>query len=220
MQKYSLSKKLSPSVKFIVGIDEAGRGPLAGPVTVGAVVILATENLPNVPKENLVRLKSLLMGARDSKQLSSFVREEWFKKIKKAERDGVLGYSVACVSSKVIDSRGIIFAVNIAIKRILKKLSIAPHQTMVLLDGGIFAPKNFLYQKTIIRGDQTEPVISMASIIAKVTRDRKMIQYSKKYPEFGFEIHKGYGTLCHRKKIKKYGLCEIHRVSFLSRFLA
>jgi ribonuclease HII len=86
---------------------------------------------------------------------------------------------------------------------------------MVILDGSLYAPDYFLYQKTIIRGDQTEPLISLASIAAKVTRDRKMVRLSKKYPQYNFHIHKGYGTPAHRKAIKKFGLSEVHRRSFL-----
>ena len=90
-----------------------------------------------------------------------------------------------------------------------------PKKCLVLLDGGLRAPKRFMYQKTIIRGDEKEYAIALASIMAKVTRDRKMVKLSKKYPLYGFNSHKGYGTKKHYEKIKKCGLCELHRRSFL-----
>lgn len=198
-----MPKKLSKNLKFIVGIDEAGRGPLAGPVSVGAVVI------PFNTKHSLFKI------AKDSKQLSEQKREEIFKKIKEAEKEGTLGFAVSLVSAKIIDEWGIVPAIKIAVKRCLDKLAVPPHETMIILDGSLKAPDYFLYQKTIIRGDQTESLISLASIVAKVTRDRKMVQLSKKYQEFDFHIHKGYGTLAHRKKIKKFGPSEVHRRSFL-----
>ncbi len=200
-----MPKKLPKNLKFLVGIDEAGRGPLAGPVSVGAVVI------PFRGKH------SLLKGPKDSKQISEKVREDWFKKLKTARKEGTLGFSVSLVSAKIIDERGIVFAVKTAVKRCLNKLGVPPHETMVILDGSLYAPDHFLYQETIIRGDQTEPLISLASIVAKVTRDRKMVRFSKLYPEFDFHIHKGYGTLSHRKAIKKHGPSEIHRRSFITR---
>jgi len=192
--------------KFLVGIDEAGRGPLAGPVSVSAVVISM--------KEKEATLKAF-NEAKDSKQMTALSRETLFKKIKERKKEGGLDYSVALVSAKIIDTKGIVFAIRLAIKRILKKLAVPPHQTLVLLDGSLKAPEHFLFQETIIRGDHSEKIISLASVAAKVTRDQKMMQLSKKYPEYGFEIHKGYGTLFHREKIKKYGPSEVHRKSFL-----
>ncbi len=193
----------SSTIKFLVGIDEAGRGPLAGPVSVGAVVV------PYNKKHPLFKI------ARDSKQISEQKREEIFKEIKKAEKAGTLGYAVSLVSAKIIDEKGIVPAVKTGIKRCLKKLSIPPHESMILLDGSLYAPDHFLYQETIIKGDSKVPIISLASIAAKVTRDRKMVRLAKLYPKFDFHIHKGYGTLHHRTLIKKFGPSEIHRRSFL-----
>jgi ribonuclease HII len=199
-------------IRFVVGIDEAGRGPLAGPVAVGAVVV-ATEALTNINGNRSVH--PLFKVAKDSKQLSPPRREEIFKFIQAAKKDGTLDFAVSLVSAKVIDEKGIVFAIRRAIKNCLNKLGVPPHQTLILLDGSLHAPEQFLFQETIIRGDQSEPIIGLASIAAKVTRDQKMLQLAKKYPQFGFEIHKGYGTLFHRKQIKKYGASEIHRKSFL-----
>lgn len=195
--------KTDSQIRFLVGVDEAGRGPLAGPVAVGAVVVSAGKRHP------------LLAGVKDSKMLTPRARREWFGKIRIARKNGTLGYSVSCVGPKIIDDKGIVFAVRLAVSRSLKKLGVPPHRTLVLLDGSLSAPKSFIFQKTIIRGDQTVPIISLASIPAKVVRDGKMIRLSKKYPDFGFEIHKGYGTRSHYKKIRKHGTCEIHRNSFL-----
>lgn len=211
-------------IRFIVGIDEAGRGPLAGPVSVGAVVVSADE--VGAKKSNLFSLKLsakfnhlFFNGVKDSKMLTALSRDKWFEKIKTAKKEGTLDYCVSCVGSKIIDGKGIVFAIRRAVKRSLEKLAVPPHQTLVLLDGSLSAPKHFLFQKTIIRGDQTVPIISMASIAAKVVRDKKMMRISKKFPDFGFDVHKGYGTLSHRQKIRKHGPCEIHRRSFLRRIL-
>lgn len=195
--------KTNSKVKFIVGIDEAGRGPLAGPVAVGVVVMAAGRKL------------ELLAGAKDSKLLSPKNREIWFEKIKQAKEAGTLDFAVTLVSSKVIDEKGISFAIRQGIKNVLNRLQLLPAETLILLDGSLKAPDHFLFQRTIIGGDRSEPVISLASIAAKVTRDRRMINLSKKYPEYSFHVHKGYGTLQHREKIKKFGMCEIHRRSFL-----
>lgn len=190
-------------LRFIVGVDEAGRGPLAGSVSVGAVVV------PYDTKHPLFKI------AKDSKLLTEKKREEIYKEIKKAEKDGTLGYAVSLISSEIIDKKGIVFAVKTGVARCLKKLSVPPHETMILLDGSLYAPDHFLYQETIIKGDRDIPVIGLASVVAKVTRDRRMVRLSKQYPQFDFHIHKGYGTLSHRRAIKKYGPSEIHRRSFI-----
>jgi ribonuclease HII len=208
-------------IKFLVGIDEAGRGPLAGPVAVGVVVVPAEwggfggKNGTRSSKKK----QPLFAEARDSKQLSPAAREAIFKKLQAAKKDGLLDFYVTLVSAKIIDTRGIVFAIRRAMARSLKKLSVPPHQTQILLDGSLYAPEEFLFQKTIIRGDQSEPVISLASIAAKVTRDRHMLKLAKKYPSYGFEIHKGYGTKQHREMIKKYGQSIVHRRSFLKGIL-
>ncbi len=127
-----------------------------------------------------------------------------------------LEYGVTSVGNRAIDEKGISRAIKIGIKRLLSRLSAKPK--MILLDGSLFAPSEYP-QKTIIRGDEKIPIIAAASIIAKVTRDRKMVRLAKKFPEYGFHIHKGYGTKLHCKLVKKYGLCDIHRRSFCSRLV-
>ncbi|PIT97007.1 ribonuclease HII [Candidatus Campbellbacteria bacterium CG10_big_fil_rev_8_21_14_0_10_35_52] len=214
--------------KYVIGIDEAGRGPLAGPVAVGAV--LFSKNEYKKFKFHLNgKFKSELNILKDSKKLSKNKREKWFKfmeekqnftqrlffgKIKKDFR-----FLVVFSSAKIIDRRGINCAINTAIKKIFSKLSANEDECLILLDGALKAPSVFLNQKTIIKGDEKEPIISLASIVAKVKRDRKMISLSKKYPEYNFEKHKGYGVKAHYKMIKKYGICVLHRKSFLKNFL-
>jgi ribonuclease HII len=114
----------------------------------------------------------------------------------------------------VIDRKGIAYAIKLGIKRTLGALGV-PEDSQIFLDGGIKAPEAFNHQLTVIKGDEKIPVISLASIVAKVTRDRKMIRLSKNFPEFNFHIHKGYGTREHRRAIQKYGVTDIHRRSFL-----
>lgn len=192
-------------IKYIVGIDEVGRGPIAGPVTVGALKIPYNFN------------KKFFSGIRDSKKLSSTKREEWNKKIRGLQKNGKLDFSISSLSSGKIDEKGISWCLSTAIKRCLKKLRVNPSQTQVLLDGGIKAPKKFLMQKTIIKGDDKIPVISGASILAKVYRDKRMVDLSKKHLGYGFEIHKGYGTRYHYKMLENKGFSPIHRKSFLEK---
>lgn len=192
------------AIRYIVGIDEAGRGPLAGPMAVGIVMIKKNHTLP-------------LTRIRDSKKLSPEAREEWFRKILLWKKEEKLSFCVMFVSAKDIDNKGLSWGLASSIEKGLRKLSVSPLKSEVFLDGGLKAPKKFLFQKTIIKGDEKIPVISLASIAAKVLRDRKMVAFSKKYPKYGFEIHKGYGTLAHRRAIKKFGPAVIHRKSFLTR---
>jgi ribonuclease HII len=190
--------------RYVIGIDEAGRGPLAGPVSVGAVMVRESFN------------KNFFQGIKDSKQLTPEERDLWFALASEAKRRGELEFCVSLVSEKIIDKRGITKAVSLGIKRCLKKLEALSH-SQVFLDGGIKAPKEFVHQTTIIRGDEKVPVISLASICAKVVRDRQMIKLSKFYPQYILHENKGYGTRAHREAIKKYGSTKLHRMSFLTR---
>jgi ribonuclease HII len=195
-------------IKYLVGIDEVGRGPLAGPVAIGAV-LFDTKKIP-----------SKLLSARDSKALTPIAREIWFQKIKAARIAQELDYRVAFVGQEIIDEKGIMYALRTAIARALSRLALPPQETMILLDGGLRAPEHFIFQQTIIGGDRKEPIISLASITAKVLRDRKMWRLAEEFPHFGFEEHKGYGTRFHIKQLKKYGPCELHRRSFIKNILA
>ena len=178
--------------RYVIGIDEAGRGPLAGPVAVGAVAARANFKL--------------LKNIKDSKKLSAKKREIWRKIIKN-------NFECHCVfvSHKTIDKIKIHNAVNLGVKKVLQKFS--KKADLVLLDGSLKAPKNYK-QKTIIKGDEKIPLISAASIIAKTSRDRKMLFFHKKFPKYCFDRHKGYATKLHYKKLKKHGPCSIHRRSF------
>ncbi len=190
--------------RFIVGIDEVGRGPLAGPVAVGAVA---------VHPKLLKKFKTI----KDSKQLSEKQRALWDNKIR-AEVSDDLRIAVTMVSAHTIDRLGITMAIKKALTQSIAKLGISPHDCTVLLDGGLRAPMEYTDQKTIIHGDAKEPVIAMASVVAKVKRDKLMQQLSKKYPLYHFTQNKGYGTQCHREAIQNHGLSTHHRKSFC-RFL-
>src|SRR3989344_4673363 len=192
-------------MKCVVGIDEVGRGPLAGPVCVAAVAIEK-----RFYEEILGEFKDL----KDSKKTSANLREKWLKKIDKFPKS--IFYSVSLVGNIAIDKKGIIRAIEISLSRSLGKLDLKPDKCEVLLDGSLRAPKKFKNQKTIIRGDEKEKIIAMASIVAKVYRDKHMKRQSKVFPLYGFERNKGYGTKEHIKKIKKYGASDIHRLSFLN----
>ena len=189
----------------LVGIDEAGRGPLAGPVAVGVVF---------APHLALRSVKKYLSGIRDSKKLSSRKREDWARVAEEMRAEGLIDYSVSLVGASYIDTHGITKAVATGIARSIERLKLTPANTLVLLDGGIRAPSRFSMQKTIIRGDSKEPLISLAAILAKVRRDRHMTLMSERYPRYGFEKHKGYGTEMHREQIRRYGVSAIHRKSF------
>jgi ribonuclease HII len=194
--------------RFFIGIDEAGRGPLAGPVAVGAVC---------VPRDFDW---SAVAGATDSKMMTPKSREAIYKKMCALRKEGKLDFTVAFSTASVIDTRGIVPAVQSALDRALSKVTKdGPMYYKVLLDGSLHAPARFVDQKTIIRGDQSEPVISLASIAAKVMRDRLMVRLAKKYPLYSFDIHKGYGTLLHRCAIRKEGLSKLHRATFCSRLI-
>lgn len=192
--------------KHTIGIDEVGRGPLAGPVAVGVVML------------KVASLKSKVSwgtGFRDSKKLSPKAREAWCAKIDQARSEGWLEYAVAFVSPRVIDKKGLSHAIRMAMRKALCLIEHDVNEVEVLLDGGLRAPSHYLHQETIIKGDEKELAIALASIVAKVSRDKKMIAHAKKFPNHGFERHKGYGTRAHYEAIKKHGITLHHRKSFL-----
>lgn len=188
--------------KFLIGIDEAGRGPLAGPVAVGVVLLPPMFDM------------RLLRGVRDSKQMSELGREIWFERLRVLEEKHGVAWSVQFASARYIDAHGIVPAVRAAMARALRALEPDPRKVQILLDGSLKAPARFAYQKTIIGGDASEPVISLASVAAKVRRDRLMRRLAVRYPEYGFEEHKGYGTKKHYEALTKFGLCDMHRRTF------
>ncbi len=207
----------------IIGIDEAGRGPLAGPVSVGGVAItifnkFSKSELPNTCyRSYLVKIgrDKRLEGIKDSKKLSEKKREEWFEKIKDNFK-----YAAVMVSPKDVDRIGISKAIQFAVNKVLDKLSAGENKELVLLDGLLKAPEHYNNQKSFIKGDEKIPLISAASIVAKVLRDREMIKLHETYPEYGFNRHKGYGTKAHFEAIEKNGILDnIHRNSYLKKFL-
>lgn len=192
--------------QYVIGIDEVGRGPLAGPLCIGGCL---------VRRRDIRRLYRTVRGVRDSKRLSLAQRERWLDRIRDEERDGWLVSATVFVSHTVIDRLGMGAALRRGIRRCLDKLSIAPQKAYILLDGGIRAPQDYAHQETIIGGDEQEPLIALASIVAKVRRDRHMDRLARKFPEYGFEKHKGYGTKKHYETLRKYGISPVHRKSFL-----
>jgi len=196
-------------MRYVVGIDEAGRGPLAGPVAVGAVSVAYPERSRGI-------LKNFFKSIQDSKKLSPDERDLWFALALEARKEGALDFAVSLVSERIIDRKGISYAIRLGIKRSLATLGV-PENSQVYLDGGIKAPEQFRHQLTVVRGDEKIPVVSLASIVAKVIRDRRMVRLSKKFPEFNFDIHKGYGTSLHWQAIRKFGPTAVHRRSFLRR---
>jgi len=176
---------------FIAGVDEAGRGPWAGPLVSAAVILPKNVRLP---------------GLNDSKKLTPVQREVLFALILKKADVGV-----GIVSSKTIDKYGLTKALNMSYQRAIQGLSRQPKY--VLVDGIGKYSLSYPY-KTVIKGDSKVRSIAAASIVAKVTRDFIMEMFDKKYPEYGFAKHKGYGTRHHRQNLLKYGCCLIHRRSF------
>lgn len=187
--------------KRIVGVDEVGRGPLAGPVAVCAVVL---------PKKfNIEQLK----GIDDSKKLSPQKREEWYMRALEWRRDGEIEFYIRTASAQEIDTKGIARVIRSLVASTLSRVE--EEGTLVLLDGLLYAPERFSHQETIVGGDAKEVSIAFASVIAKVFRDRKMKRYALEYPSYGFETHMGYGTLNHRRAIEREGVTTLHRKSYL-----
>ena len=196
-------------MEFLVGIDEAGRGPLAGPVAVGAVMVARDFDW------------ALVAGAKDSKQMTPKSREVLYIKMSELRESGELDFAVEFSSPSMIDTYGIVPAIKSALARALRRIQEAtPLECEVRLDGNLKAPVEYVRQTTIIRGDQSEPIISLASIAAKVERDRLMMRFAMKYPEYAFEAHKGYGTAAHLVAIRDYGLSAIHRRTFCKRLIS
>ncbi|MEK7650444.1 MAG: ribonuclease HII [Patescibacteria group bacterium] len=208
------------NLQYLVGVDEAGRGPLAGPVAVGIVCLPAIA----LAEAGLGAGEEILAifgekGVRDSKKLSEKKREEIFDRIQELKKEEKLDFVVTLVSNKVIDEKGISVAIKSGISECLKKLNLKPESCLIKLDGGLKASGNYLNQETIIRGDEQEPVIALASICAKVVRDKWMGELARKYPNYALEKHKGYGTKSHYEALKKSGISPIHRKSFLKNFI-
>lgn len=190
---------------IIIGIDEVGRGPVAGPVTVCA---FATGDIDAI-------LKNAPAPLRDSKQLTKIQRGKWMQYLRTCKKDELCNFAVASVSARNIDDHGISPSIKSALAATLKKLAYDPAAVEVFLDGSLKAPDTYVRQTTTIKGDSLIPIISLASIVAKETRDAEMRKLGEQYPEYGFEKHVGYGTKAHYDAIKKWGTISEHRVSFL-----
>lgn len=188
---------LETEPEYICGVDEAGRGPLCGPVAAAAVII---------PKGLIIE------GVNDSKKLSEKKRDELFDIIIK----NAISYSIVFEDEKTIDEINILNATLRAMNKAINNLN--PKADFALIDGnkntGIETPN-----KTIVKGDSRSHSIACASILAKVARDRLLIKYDEMYPQYGFKNHKGYGTKAHYEAIEKYGILPIHRKTFLKKYL-
>lgn len=183
-------------VGVICGVDEAGRGPLAGPVCAAAVILPPHLEIP---------------GLNDSKKLSDKRRRELFPII----QEQAVAYGIAFASEKEIDELNILQATFLAMQRAMDQLSVRPE--LALIDGN--REKDFgVRVKTIVKGDSLSANIAAASVLAKVSRDDIMIRQAERFPEYGFEIHKGYGTKAHYEALRKCGASPIHRMTFLRKF--
>ena len=194
-------------IRSLVGIDEAGRGALAGPVSVGAVLFPSDFDWQELYK---LVTRSGEPRLRDSKQLSPQQRDILYEQI---TMHGRLRHACAFVDAETIDAIGIVNAAHEATARALALLGANPERVEVLLDAGLKAP-SLWKQESFVRGDENIPAIALASIIAKVSRDRLMENLSNTHAVYHFEEHKGYGTLAHRRAIARTGLSELHRASF------
>ncbi|MGM9669914.1 MAG: ribonuclease HII [Faecousia sp.] len=183
-------------IQVICGVDEAGRGPLAGPVCAAAVILPRDLEIP---------------GLNDSKKLSDKRRRELFPVICRE----AVSYGIAFASAEEIDDINILQATYLAMERALAQLTVKPD--LALIDGN--RAKDFgIPVETVVRGDSRSANIAAASILAKVTRDDLMLKMAEQYPEYGFEIHKGYGTKAHYDALREHGACPIHRTTFLRKF--
>lgn len=191
----------------VLGVDEAGRGPLAGPVAVGVVAALEGYDF-----------LAAFPGLNDSKKLSEKKREALFARLQEEMRAGNVQATVTLVSAERIDEKGIASAVRHGVTKGVKALLPDARAGKVWLDGSLAAPEGYA-QETVVGGDGTVPAIMLASIAAKVTRDRYMRMLDAEYPAYGFAVHKGYGTKTHREAIRMHGPCAAHRQSFLRNVL-
>ena len=182
---------------IIAGVDEAGRGPLADEVYAAAVIL---------PPDICIE------GLNDSKKISEKKREKLFDEIKEAS----LAYAVATASVEEIDEYNIRNATYMAMNRAIEALDIKPDY--VIVDGDCIKECNYPHE-CVVKGDAKSLSIAAASILAKVSRDRHMLQMAEKYPQYGFQQHKGYGTKMHIEALKEHGACEIHRKTFIKKFV-
>ncbi len=190
--------------EFVVGLDEAGRGPLAGPVVAAAVIM----KIGNQKHSNILKNIRMFYGIKDAKKLSEKQREFFYKKLINYPS---IEWGVGIVSEKIIDKINILEATKLAMLRAVNDLEIKPD--FLILDGN-FRIKSKIIQKPIVSADRKVFSCVAAGIIAKVTRDKLMRKLHKKYPKYGFNRHKGYGTKLHIRRLGDFGPCKIHRKTF------
>ena len=190
--------------KWIIGVDEVGRGPIAGPVMVCACAF-----------NPAYRSKLSFVGLKDSKKMTPKAREAWFERVKEWQQKGIINFSLAQKSAAYIDQYGISSAIKLSLEDALEKLSFSPDSVEVLLDGSLHAPSIYTHQHTVIKGDSKHPEISLASVIAKVSRDALMKKLHKKHPHYSWFKNKGYGTKEHFNSVVKEGITPYHRQTFI-----
>lgn len=195
-------------MKWIVGVDEVGRGPVAGPVYVCAFLAEASEI------ENIVSGAKLPL--RDSKKLTEKMRNKWFAYLGDLVKQKKIRYIMTKASNKEIDDKGIAVCIRAAVDNCLEKLNLNITETKVFLDGGLKCHEKY-NQETVIKGDENIPVIALASIVAKVSRDKEMDELAKTHDKYGWQKNKGYGTKAHMDAIDEFGTCELHRITFLQK---
>ncbi len=193
-------------MKYLIGVDEAGRAPLAGPVSVAAVMVSESFDV-----------KEMFPDVRDSKLLTEKKRDEIYEEMLERSAAGEVHYCVRFSAHTYIDKFGITRAVRRAVQRCVSALAPSSEDVRILLDGLLYAPSQY-GQETIVHGDALVPIISLASVVAKVRRDRLMMKFARQFPNYGFDLHKGYPTKLHREAIRRFGLCEIHRVTYSQKF--
>ncbi len=196
--------------QWIIGIDEVGRGPLAGPVCVcaAAMPLLAYKKM---------RWTREGISLTDSKKMTPISREYWHTIAQVLVETKKLRIGVAMRSAVVIDERGLSTCIRSCIKSAISQLKIAPGDCVILLDGGLRAPEIYINQQTVIKGDQKHKIISLAAVIAKVRRDSLMKRLHKAYPEYVWEANKGYGTKVHTEALRRFGPTVYHRKSFITK---
>lgn len=194
---------------YTIGIDEVGRGPLAGPVATCAVRTSLSKS----------EVSKLLKGIRDSKKATKKEREEWYTKAIIWKKEKKIDWKVSFSGPQHIDSYGIVPSIQKCIAKSVQGVE-GKYHDIYLLDGGLKLPKEYKYQTTIIKGDDKEPLIALAATIAKVVRDKRMTVLAKKFKGYDFENNKGYGSKKHREAIERQGITSIHRKSFLKKFTA
>lgn len=196
LYKMTEYERLYADLEFVAGVDEAGRGPLAGPVVAAAVIL---------PKD------CEILYLNDSKKLTDKRRRLLFEEI----RDRAISFGIGIVSEKAIDEINILQATYLAMKEAVEQLAVRPD---ILLNDAVLIPGIEIKQVKIIKGDAKSISIAAASILAKVTRDDIMLNLAKEYPDYGFEKHKGYGTAAHYAALDRFGPTKIHRLSYLKNY--